>query len=149
MFVRLFICSPLGRIQLKTVADNVRNPSIFQKGSRFLNSPFQFKAFWPAVLVAFPHVMLGSRYHIPRSYCKPSRTIWNSILWVHPSTSLCHFNVEIMWNLVLGFAEAGLFPGTIYVFSVYYRRHERSWRVALFFGGAALAGAFGGQILLT
>lgn len=24
-------------------------------------------------------------------------------------------------------------------------RHERSWRVAIFFGGAALAGAFGGE----
>ncbi|KAG6843473.1 hypothetical protein H0H93_000873, partial [Arthromyces matolae] len=45
---------------------------------------------------------------------------------------------------VLGVTEAGLFPGTIYVFSVYYRRRERSWRVAIFFGGAALAGAFGG-----
>jgi len=38
----------------------------------------------------------------------------------------------------------GLFPGVIYLFSVYYRRRERSWRVAIFFGGAALAGAFGG-----
>lgn len=25
-------------------------------------------------------------------------------------------------------------------------RHERSWRVAIFFGGAALAGAFGGVL---
>ena len=48
--------------------------------------------------------------------------------------------------LVLGVAEAGLFPGVIYLFSVYYRRHERSWRVAIFFGGAALAGAFGGVL---
>ncbi|KAF8967163.1 major facilitator superfamily domain-containing protein [Flammula alnicola] len=47
-------------------------------------------------------------------------------------------------RFLLGVAEAGLFPGTIYVFSVYYRRRERSWRVAIFFGGAALAGAFGG-----
>ncbi|PPQ85045.1 hypothetical protein CVT24_010230 [Panaeolus cyanescens] len=47
-------------------------------------------------------------------------------------------------RFLLGVAEAGLFPGVIYVFSVYYRRHERSWRVAIFFGGAALAGAFGG-----
>ncbi|KIK01867.1 hypothetical protein K443DRAFT_132091 [Laccaria amethystina LaAM-08-1] len=45
-----------------------------------------------------------------------------------------------IWFL-LGVTEAGLFPGVIYVFS---RRHERSWRVAVFFGGAALAGAFGG-----
>ncbi|KAK7048382.1 MFS general substrate transporter [Favolaschia claudopus] len=47
-------------------------------------------------------------------------------------------------RFLLGATEAGLFPGVIYVFSVYYRRHERSWRVAIFFGGAALAGAFGG-----
>ncbi|KIM43201.1 hypothetical protein M413DRAFT_398146 [Hebeloma cylindrosporum] len=47
-------------------------------------------------------------------------------------------------RFLLGVAEAGLFPGVIYVFSVYYRRHERSWRVAIFFGGSALAGAFGG-----
>lgn len=50
---------------------------------------------------------------------------------------------------MLGVSEAGLFPGVIYVFSVYYRRHERSWRVAVFFGGAALAGAFGGELLPT
>ncbi|KDQ25770.1 hypothetical protein PLEOSDRAFT_1046330 [Pleurotus ostreatus PC15] len=47
-------------------------------------------------------------------------------------------------RVLLGVTEAGLFPGVIYVFSVYYRRSERSWRVAIFFGGAALAGAFGG-----
>ncbi|KAF7346346.1 MFS general substrate transporter [Mycena sanguinolenta] len=47
-------------------------------------------------------------------------------------------------RVLLGITEAGLFPGVIYLFSVYYRRHERSWRVAIFFGGAALAGAFGG-----
>ncbi|CAA7261574.1 unnamed protein product [Cyclocybe aegerita] len=49
-------------------------------------------------------------------------------------------------RFLLGVAEAGLFPGVIYVFSVYYRRHERSWRVAIFFGGAAVAGAFGGVL---
>ncbi|KAG2136735.1 major facilitator superfamily domain-containing protein, partial [Suillus clintonianus] len=47
-------------------------------------------------------------------------------------------------RFLLGATEAGLFPGVIYVFSVYYRRHERSWRVAIFFGGAAISGAFGG-----
>ncbi|KAJ7604012.1 major facilitator superfamily domain-containing protein [Roridomyces roridus] len=47
-------------------------------------------------------------------------------------------------RFLLGATEAGLFPGVIFLFSVYYRRHERSYRVAIFFGGAALAGAFGG-----
>ncbi|KAH8113521.1 MFS general substrate transporter [Phellopilus nigrolimitatus] len=49
-------------------------------------------------------------------------------------------------RFLLGITEAGLFPGVIYVFSVYYRRRERHWRVAVFFGGAALAGAFGGVL---
>ncbi|KZV98850.1 MFS general substrate transporter [Exidia glandulosa HHB12029] len=46
----------------------------------------------------------------------------------------------------LGVTEAGLFPGTIFVFSMYYRRRERHFRVAIFFGGAAVAGAFGGAL---
>lgn len=29
---------------------------------------------------------------------------------------------------------------------MYYKRNERHWRVAVFFGGAALAGAFGGVL---
>ncbi|KAK4049922.1 hypothetical protein OIV83_003746 [Microbotryomycetes sp. JL201] len=44
----------------------------------------------------------------------------------------------------LGVAEAGLFPGTVFVLSMYYARQERHWRVAIYFGGAAIAGSFGG-----
>ncbi|KAI6122492.1 major facilitator superfamily domain-containing protein [Pisolithus croceorrhizus] len=47
-------------------------------------------------------------------------------------------------RFLLGATEACLFPGVVYVFSVYYQRRQRSWRVAIFFGGAALAGGFGG-----
>ncbi|KIK52049.1 hypothetical protein GYMLUDRAFT_50119 [Collybiopsis luxurians FD-317 M1] len=47
-------------------------------------------------------------------------------------------------RFLLGATEAGLFPGVIYLFSVYYVRRDRRARVAIFFGGAALAGAFGG-----
>ncbi|SCV73126.1 BQ2448_7051 [Microbotryum intermedium] len=46
----------------------------------------------------------------------------------------------------MGIVEAGLFPGCVFVFSMYYKRKEHHWRVALFFGGAALAGAFGGVL---
>ena len=44
----------------------------------------------------------------------------------------------------LGVTESGLFPGVVYYFSMWYKRRERQYRVALFFSGAALAGAFGG-----
>lgn len=46
----------------------------------------------------------------------------------------------------LGVTESGLFPGVTYYFSMWYKRRERQYRVALFFSGAALAGAFGGAL---
>lgn len=44
----------------------------------------------------------------------------------------------------LGVAESGLFPGVVWVLSMWYKRNERHYRVALFFSAVALAGAFGG-----
>ena len=44
----------------------------------------------------------------------------------------------------LGVTESGLFPGVVFYFSMWYKRHERTYRVALFFSAASLAGAFGG-----
>jgi MFS family permease len=44
----------------------------------------------------------------------------------------------------LGVAESGLFPGVVYYFSMWYKRKERQYRIALFFSAASLAGAFGG-----
>lgn len=44
----------------------------------------------------------------------------------------------------LGVAEAGLFPGIVFYLSMWYKRNERHYRVALFFSAASLAGAFGG-----
>ncbi|KIW29614.1 uncharacterized protein PV07_05417 [Cladophialophora immunda] len=44
----------------------------------------------------------------------------------------------------LGVAESGLFPGIVFYLSMWYKRNERQFRVALFFSAASLAGAFGG-----
>lgn len=46
----------------------------------------------------------------------------------------------------LGVTEAGLFPGVLFYFSMWYQRNEIHYRVALFFACAALAGAFGGLL---
>jgi MFS family permease len=44
----------------------------------------------------------------------------------------------------LGVTESGLFPGVCFYFSMWYKRRERQYRIALFFSAASLAGAFGG-----
>ncbi|KAG2155835.1 major facilitator superfamily domain-containing protein [Suillus bovinus] len=87
-------------------------------------------------------------FEIPANRCNPQ--VWlPSLTLVWGIVSICQGLVKNQAGLfgirfLLGAAEAGLFPGVIYVFSVYYLRRERSWRVAIFFGGSALAGAFGG-----
>ncbi len=47
-------------------------------------------------------------------------------------------------RFVLGIFEAGLFPGCIYLISMYYERYELQWRLSLFFSASIIAGAFGG-----
>jgi len=44
----------------------------------------------------------------------------------------------------LGITEGGLFPGVVFYLSMWYLRGERTFRIALFFSAASLAGAFGG-----
>jgi MFS family permease len=46
----------------------------------------------------------------------------------------------------LGLAESGLFPGVVFYLSMWYKRNEQHYRVALFFSAASLAGAFGGVL---
>ena len=47
-------------------------------------------------------------------------------------------------RLFLGATESGLFPGVMFYLSMWYKREERHFRIALFFSAASLAGAFGG-----
>ncbi|RDW72222.1 hypothetical protein BP5796_08256 [Coleophoma crateriformis] len=49
-------------------------------------------------------------------------------------------------RLLLGFLEAGLVPGIIYVTSMYYRRHEYQKRFSLIFVATSVGGGFGGLL---
>ncbi|KAF9151000.1 hypothetical protein BG015_007192 [Linnemannia schmuckeri] len=46
----------------------------------------------------------------------------------------------------LGLTESGLFPGSVYLISLWYTRAEQALRNGLFFSTATMAGAFGGVL---
>ncbi|KAI7855578.1 major facilitator superfamily domain-containing protein [Circinella umbellata] len=46
----------------------------------------------------------------------------------------------------LGVAEAGLFPGAVFLISVWYPRSSQTIRTAIFYASSTLAGAFGGVL---
>jgi len=50
----------------------------------------------------------------------------------------------IVARVFLGLLEAGYFPGVAFYLTLWYRRQEHSFRLALFFTMATMAGAFGG-----
>ncbi|CBQ73910.1 conserved hypothetical protein [Sporisorium reilianum SRZ2] len=57
-----------------------------------------------------------------------------------------NFAALFSWRLLLGAAEAGLFPGITYYLTVLYPRKSIQLRVGLFFSAATIAGAFGGLL---
>ncbi|KAF8424834.1 MFS general substrate transporter [Tirmania nivea] len=57
-----------------------------------------------------------------------------------------NFGSLVVVRLLLGFMEAGLFPGVNFLLTVWYPRHAVVFRFAIFFSAATLSGAFGGLI---
>ncbi|OCL01695.1 MFS general substrate transporter [Glonium stellatum] len=54
------------------------------------------------------------------------------------------FGGLVACRVLVGFFEAGLFPGCVYLISMYYKRFELQWRLSLFFTASIIAGGFGG-----
>ncbi|ROV94274.1 hypothetical protein VMCG_08639 [Cytospora schulzeri] len=81
---------------------------------------------------------------------RPSR--WIAILmfgWGACSMGLSgahNYGTVVGVRFLLGFFEAGLFPGLVYYLTFWYKSDERSIRVAFILASATLAGAFGGAI---
>jgi len=55
-----------------------------------------------------------------------------------------NFTGLLIARMALGAAEGGLFPGVTWYITLWYRRHECGFRMAIFFSAATLASAFGG-----
>jgi len=71
------------------------------------------------------------------------------LAWGLVMTLMCLCNTYhelIIARIFLGLAEAGLFPGITFYLSVWYRRRDVAFRVAIFFSAATVAGAFGGLL---
>ncbi|OJK04670.1 hypothetical protein ASPACDRAFT_1877896 [Aspergillus aculeatus ATCC 16872] len=78
----------------------------------------------------------------PRTWLPTLTLVWGVV------ATLCgvvqNYAGFLVSRLALGIAESGLFPGVVFYLSMWYKRNEQHYRVALFFSAASLAGAFGG-----
>jgi len=54
------------------------------------------------------------------------------------------FQALAVLRFLMGLSEAGLYPGMMYLSSMYYKRHEFSKRVTAVWSASLLSGAFSG-----
>ena len=104
-----------------------------------------------ALSILFPfYVAAEVPSNIMMKRFRPS--VWLTIImlaWglVMTCTGFIHnFKGLLACRVFLGIAEGGLFPGVTFYLTMWYRRHECSLRLALFFSAATAAGAFGGLL---
>lgn len=100
--------------------------------------------FFPAYVIAeVPSNMMLKRFGA-RIWLPTIMVLWSIV--VIAMGFVTSFSGLVIARAFLGFAEGGLFPGVTYYITSWYRRHECSFRIALFFSAATAAGAFGGLL---
>ncbi|KAL4800866.1 major facilitator superfamily domain-containing protein [Aspergillus venezuelensis] len=78
--------------------------------------------------------------------------VWFPVIvcaWGLITTLTCHvhnYGSFIVIRLLLGMTEAGLYPGSYFILSMWYTPKELGTRMAIFYGANTAAGAFGGVI---
>ena len=80
-----------------------------------------------------------------------ARLVLPTLMFVWGSLSLLqcaavNFAGMLVLRLLLGACEAGFFAGVVFYFTLFYRRNELGFRIAIFLGSALLAAAFSGLI---
>ncbi|KAG8533029.1 uncharacterized protein KY384_001812 [Bacidia gigantensis] len=78
----------------------------------------------------------------PRAWLPTLTLAWGIVATLLGVTQ--NFGGFLAARFFLGVTESGLFPGVVFYLSMWYKRNEQHYRVALFFSAASLAGAFGG-----
>lgn len=78
----------------------------------------------------------------PRFWLPTLAFIWGTITTLTGVTQ--NFSGFISTRFFLGLVESGFIPGCIFYMSMWYKRNEQNYRIALLLSTATLAGAFGG-----
>jgi len=68
--------------------------------------------------------------------------VWSIIMTLHGVVR--SYGGLVTLRVLLGVAEAGLYPGIVFYLSCWYKRTEIGTRIAMFFTSATVAGAFSG-----
>lgn len=99
--------------------------------------------FVPYILFEVPSNMLIKRM-APSTYLSAIMVLWG--IGTIGQGLVTNKPGLIAMRVLVGFFEAGLFPGCVYIIGMYYKRYEMQKRLTLFFSASILSGAFAGLL---
>ncbi|KAL4746823.1 hypothetical protein BDW72DRAFT_210153 [Aspergillus terricola var. indicus] len=100
--------------------------------------------FIPYVLLEVPSNILLKRFTRPSMYLGTLIVSWGIIMTL--TGVVQNFGGLVTMRILLGIFEAGFFPGSVYLCSLWYMPRDLGTRVASFFSASALSGAFSGLL---
>ncbi|KAL4809465.1 major facilitator superfamily domain-containing protein [Aspergillus unguis] len=135
----LFLFAFLDRINIGNARLLGMEDDLDMQGHQYNIALFVF--FIPYILFEVPSNMLLKKI-------KPSWWL-SGIMFFWGVVSICQgvtgsFAGLVVCRVLIGALEAGFMPGSVYLISMYYRRHELQWRLNVFFSASIFAGAVSG-----
>ena len=100
--------------------------------------------FIPYILLEVPSNIVLKKFKRPSTYLGILVLAWGIVMTF---TGLVrNFTGLVITRVLLGTAEAGFFPGAVYLITRWYAQGEVQTRIALFYCASALSGAFSGLL---
>lgn len=100
--------------------------------------------FVPYILLEVPSNIILKKFKRPSTYLGILVVSWGLIMTF---TGLVkNFTGLLICRVLLGVAEAGFFPGAVYLITFWYDSKQLQFRLALFYCASALSGAFSGLL---
>lgn len=78
----------------------------------------------------------------PRLWLPTLALVWGIVCTLMGLTQ--NFPGLLAVRFFLGIAESGFFPGVAFYLSMWYKRNEQHYRIAMFIAAPTVSGAFGG-----
>ncbi|KAI9813844.1 MAG: hypothetical protein M1827_003634 [Pycnora praestabilis] len=137
----LYATSFLDRINLGNAKIEGLEKDLHMTGNDYNVATLMF--FVPYILLEVPSNVLLKRV-APSTWLSLLMVLWGIITVCQGLTQ--SYAGLVVCRVLLGTFEAGFFPGSIYLISMYYKRHEFQRRYTVFFTSGLVAGAFGGLL---
>ena len=130
---------------------NIANANIFGLSKELgLDGTHQNKYNTALTIFFVPYILFEIPSNVLLKKLKPH--IWlPACMFTFGLVTVCQGLVQNYSGLLatrffLGLAESGMFPGSFYLISMWYKRSEAQRRFSFFFSSTSLAGAFGGLL---